>query len=106
MVAQEGGASIKGTWDIAYQQALVVSLENNLRFVANFMYTIMPEDGQTEPPYKQEFSKFERIRDHDFDRFYQHCDRTMIGFVQQVGGKQMMNQHEVQCFFGTFSPAD
>ena len=105
-MAQIDGAQVKGTWDIAYQQALVVTLENNMRFVANFMYNIMPEDGQTAPPYKQAFSKFERIRDHDFDRFFQHCDRTMVGFVQQAAGKQAMAQHEVLCFYGTFAPGD
>ena len=37
------------------------------------------------PAYDQTFSLFEKFRDHDFDRFYQHCEKTMVGFVQRIG---------------------
>jgi len=32
----------KGTWDILYQQSLLMNLEDRTRFIANFQYTIMP----------------------------------------------------------------
>ena len=85
----------KGTWDILYQQALVVQLDSGLRFISNFKYNIQSGvNGVKEgPAYEQPYNLFERIRDHDFDRFNQHCDKTMIGFVQQANDKQSMQNH-------------
>ena len=75
---------IKGTWDILYQQSLLINLDTNLRFIANFQYTLMPNKAdqiETTDAWQTPFSSFANIRDHDFDRFNQNCDKTMVGFI-------------------------
>jgi hypothetical protein len=37
-----------------------------------------------QPAYEQDIYNFREIKDHDFDRFYQHCNKTMVGFVQNT----------------------
>ena len=39
---QQNATSFSGTWDILFKQSLVVELQNNQRFIANFEYTLMP----------------------------------------------------------------
>ena len=34
--------AIKGTWDLLYREALLVELENGLRFVATMQYKVKP----------------------------------------------------------------
>ena len=77
-----------------FDQALLIELEKQ-RFVANFQYTVRKgEDYKIvnykevawkvtdKPAYLQNFTNFEAIKDNDYDRFDQNCDKTMIGFVQ------------------------
>ena len=37
------GAKIKGTWNLVFEQALVVELENGMRYVANMRYNFKSE---------------------------------------------------------------
>jgi len=89
----------------------VVELESGIRFVANFQYTLMPGEDKDykgaswlvtdKPAFEQDAYNFRDIKDHDFDRFYQHCNKTMIGFVQKTKDPSMsFQQHEIQCFYG------
>ena len=82
----------KGTWDILYQESLLVQLENGMRFIANMQYRIRPDQlaspssspsasSAAQQPYTLPFSRFATIRAHDYDRFDEHCDSTMVGFV-------------------------
>lgn len=50
--------SVRGTWLNYYDQAMMVELENNLRFNANFKYTIKP--NITSDPSK-DFKKVEKL---------------------------------------------
>ena len=61
----------RGTWDILYQQSLLINLEDNTRFIANFQYTLLAESDQSGPveAFKQPAASFASIGDHDFDRF-------------------------------------
>lgn len=79
---------MKGKWIDYYDQAFMVELENNLRFTANFKYTIRP--NITSSP-ATEFKKVEKLfRKLDLDgsppkyHFESNCGETMIGFLHNM----------------------
>lgn len=83
-----------------------------MRFIANMQYRIRPDQlasssalSETSQPYALPFSHFASIRAHDYDRFDEHCDHTMVGFVQKAGasGQSSLSKHRVQCFFGVLN---
>lgn len=114
--------NVRGTWDILYRESLLVQLENGMRFIANMKYQIRPEylggggkgasaslsssEGGGAAAYDQPFSKFEKIRTHDYSTFDEQCDKTMVGFVQTVGHGSSLKQHKVQCFYGVLNEPD
>ena len=53
----------------------------------------------------QSFNNFLGLGAETFDRFTQNCDKTMVGFVQNVNDKQSFSNHKIQCFTGSFSRA-
>jgi hypothetical protein len=96
--------SMQGTWLNYYDQAIMVELENNLRFTANFKYTIKP--NITTNPQK-EFQKIEKLfRKLDNEgsppkyHFDSHCDETMIGFLHNMSEPSSFESHPVTCFYG------
>ena len=65
-----------------------MQLENNQRFISNLQYKLRPHEDTLKvdkvsgaPAYDQPVSNFLKLRPHDYDRFDEHCDRTMVGFV-------------------------
>ena len=79
----------------------MVELENGLRFLANFKYTIKPEISalpQTDGP-----DKLDGVKTGDYGKFDSQCDKTMVGFVQTIPTvskeKYGMMDHKVTCFF-------
>lgn len=59
------------------------------------------------PAFEQDVYNFRDIHDHDFDRFNQHCNKTMIGFVQKTKDpSNSFQQHEIQCFYGILNEFD
>ena len=76
---RESAWATKGTWDIVFNQALVVTLENGQRFVTNFMYTLKPGGDESykgqsweitnAPAYEQDPFNFREIKDTDVSRF-------------------------------------
>lgn len=96
--------AIQGTWLNYYDQAMMVELENNLRFTANFKYTIK-SNITTDP--SAEYKKVEKlIRKLDIEggsqkyQFESHCDQTMIGFLHNTSEPSSFEQHPVTCFYG------
>ena len=39
------------------------------------------------------------ISGHDNYRFIRQCDRTMVGFKQEVNGKQSLTSQKIECFY-------
>lgn len=83
----------------------MVELENNLRFTANFKYTIKP--NITKDP-AADFAKVDALfRKLDAEgsppkyHFDSHCDETMIGFVHNMSMPSSFEEHPVTCFYGT-----
>jgi hypothetical protein len=96
--------SMQGTWLNYYDQAFMVELENNLRFTANFKYTI--KQNITSNPQK-DFAKVEKLfRKLDAAgqpikyQFDSHCDETMIGFLHNMSEPSSFENHAVTCFYG------
>jgi len=92
-----------GTWSTIYDQAFRIELDNGLRFVANFKYSVKPEISQD--PTKDGQEEFLSLKAGDYNKFDTHCDRTMVGFVQtmpsiRTGEAYTMQNHRVQCFYG------
>lgn len=90
-----------GTWSTIYDQSFKVELENGIRFLANFKYTIKPELSAL--PQTEGASHFETIKTGDYGKFDSQCDKTMVGFVQTMPNmnkeKYGMTEHKVVCFF-------
>lgn len=80
-----------------------IELNNGLRFLANFKYTVKPEISQD--PTKDGADEFQSLKAGDYNKFDDHCDKTMVGFVQtmpNVGSNKAYTfaDHRVQCFYG------
>lgn len=73
---------LQGTWSTIYDQSFKIELENGLRFLANFKYSVKPDISQH--PYTEGADKFEQLKTGDYGKFDSQCDQTMIGFVQTV----------------------
>jgi hypothetical protein len=95
--------SIEGTWSTVYDQALEIELGNGLRFLANFKYAVKP-DISIEPT-TDGAEEFVSLKTGDYNKFNSHCDKTMVGFVQDIpsekasGEYHSMVEHKVQCFW-------
>jgi hypothetical protein len=92
---------VSGKWSTIYDQAFMVELENNMRFIANFKYSL--KEDVSPNPTQELFQKFADLKSGDYNKFDSQCDKTMVGFVQEVSSgknKQSMMQHKVQCFYG------
>ena len=70
---------LTGTWSTVYDQSFKIELENGLRFLANFKYSIKPELSQN--PNRDGVAAFSQIKTGDYGKFDSQCDKTMIGFV-------------------------
>lgn len=89
---------VPGTWSPIYDQAFKIELNNGLRFLANFKYTVKPEISKD--PIKDGSDEFQALKAGDYNKFDTHCDRTMIGFVQTIPSVRTnelytMNNHRV-----------
>jgi hypothetical protein len=73
---------IKGTWSTIYDQAFTVELGNGIRFVANYKYSVKPEIS--EDPTKDGAAMFSSLKTGDYNKFNSECDKTMVGFVQNI----------------------
>mmetsp|Transcript_35490 Transcript_35490/g.54292 ORF Transcript_35490/g.54292 Transcript_35490/m.54292 type:complete len:99 (+) Transcript_35490:464-760(+) len=83
----EGGTKcsekpVTGSWSTIYDQSFEIDLDNGLRFLANFMYSVKPNISAL--PQKDGYDKFESIKTGDYNKFDSHCDKTMVGFVQTI----------------------
>lgn len=92
---------LTGTWSTIYDQSFKIELENGIRFLANFKYTIKPEISSL--PQTEGSDKFESTKTGDYGKFDSQCDKTMVGFVQTIPTTSKesysMTQHKVVCFF-------
>jgi hypothetical protein len=74
---------LKGKWTNIYDQAFNVELENGIRFIANFKYSI--KNKLSADPVKQAktggLDSFGAIGSDDYDKFDSVCNQTMVGFV-------------------------
>jgi len=95
-------ASIQGTWSPVYDQSFEVELDNGLRFLANFKYTLKQDISPN--PQADVYSKFMSLKTGDYGKFDSRCDATMVGFVQTIPSvskeRYSMTDHKVQCFYG------
>lgn len=93
---------LTGKWSPIYDQSFAIELENGLRFLANFKYTIKPEISQE--PTSDGGIKFKDVKTGDYGKFDSHCDQTMVGFVQTIPTmskeKYGMTDHNIECFYG------
>jgi len=56
-----------------------IELENGLRFLANFRYSLKSDISKN--VLAEEESKFEDLKTGDYGKFNSECDQTMVGFV-------------------------
>lgn len=93
---------IAGTWSTVYDQSFKIELDNGLRFLANFKYSIKKETSSN--PVKDGADKFESVKTGDYGKFDSQCDKTMVGFVQTIPTvykkEYTMTKHRVVCFYG------
>ena len=93
--------NIAGTWSTIYDQAFKVELENGMRFLANFKYSVKPQISQD--PTNDGAEEFISLKTGDYNKFNSQCDKTMVGFVQDIPkitkSNHTMAQHKVQCFW-------
>lgn len=94
--------NVAGQWSNIYDQAFKVELENGIRFLSNFKYTVKPEISQD--PTKDGADEFQNLKTGDYNKFDTACDKTMVGFVQTIPTKSTerytMNKHHINCFWG------
>jgi hypothetical protein len=94
---------ISGNWSPIYDQAFKIELENGIRFIANFKYSLKSDISKD--PLKDDVSKFSGVKTGDYGKFDSQCDSTMVGFVQTIPSvsqeKYGMTDHKVKCFYGS-----
>jgi hypothetical protein len=70
--------------------------------LANFKYTVKPTISKD--PTSDGADEFLSLKTGDYNKFDSHCDKTMVGFVQDIpkikNEKHSMAQHKVTCFWG------
>jgi hypothetical protein len=96
-------SKVAGTWSTIYDQSFQVNLNNGLRFLTNFKYSVKP-DISTDPT-KDGADEFQSLKTGDYNKFETHCDKTMVGFVQTIpaiktNDVHTMKDHKIQCFYG------
>lgn len=92
----------KGNWTPYYDSSMIVSLENGLKFIANFRYNVkqsITKDPMN--PTEEETKEFNR----DFEatkteNYVTDCTQTMPGFVQDTKTHSTIRKHRIQCFYG------
>ena len=62
---------VKGHWSNVYDQAIKVDLENGLRFLANYKYSVKKELSKN--PLKDSATSFSKLEDGDYDKFDSNC---------------------------------
>ena len=67
-----------GTWDILFDQSLVVSLNNGYRYTADLRYNLKPDVS----PQHENLAFMNEKQKQLFDM---NCGETMVGFVQKKG---------------------
>ena len=70
---------IPGTWSTIYDQSFKIELENGVRFLANFKYSVKPEISRQ--PIVDGEGEFISLTTGDYVKFDSQCDKTMVGFV-------------------------
>jgi len=58
---------LQGTWSTIYDQSFKIELENGLRFLANFKYSVKPNISLT--PSRDGEEKFEQLKTGDYGKF-------------------------------------
>lgn len=58
---------LQGTWSTIYDQSFKIELENGLRFLANFKYSVKPNISLRPPQDGEE--KFEALKTGDYGKF-------------------------------------
>lgn len=73
-----------------------------MRFLANFKYAVKPQISID--PTKDGAEEFIALKTGDYNKFDSQCDKTMVGFIQEMpkikSDRYSMHQHKVQCFWG------
>lgn len=73
-----------------------------MRFLANFKYSVKPQIS--EDPTKDGAEEFLSLKTGDYVKFDTWCDKTMVGFVQNMPSKTghsgSMTEHPITCFWG------
>ena len=98
------GQKVNGLWNSFYDQAMKVELENGKRFLANWRYSLK-EYVQSEP-FRTGARGISDVQIDDYDKFYSQCDRTMIGFIQDMSTPSTMTDHNVACFYANKNSAE
>lgn len=70
---------ISGSWSPIYDQSMKVELDNGLRFITNYKYSVKP--SVSKDPTKDSVDEFSALKTSDYNKFDSHCDKTMVGFV-------------------------
>jgi hypothetical protein len=82
---QEGSCNaeqVAGTWSPVYDQSFTVELDNGLRFLSNFKYSLKTDISKN--PGQELVQTFNGLKTGDYAKFDSHCDQTMVGFVQTI----------------------
>jgi hypothetical protein len=70
--------------------------------LANFKYKVKPTISKD--PTSDGADEFLSLKTGDYNKFDSHCDKTMVGFVQDIpkikNEKHSMAQHKITCFWG------
>ena len=82
-----------------------MELDNGLRFIANFKYTLKDDISNDLLNEKNLQKKIGYITTETEEAFDMHCDQTMVGFVQEMApeghlAKGDMKQMKTVCFYG------
>lgn len=93
---------IRGKWSPIYAQAMMVELENGMRFVTNFRYNLKPAISPDPLAEKRQdkLDFIQAIGPDDAQHFQSQCDSTMIGHVLLKDSNDDMKNHRAQCFYG------
>ena len=74
-----GGQLVQGKWSPIYSQALLVELDNGMRFLANFRYDVKQTIKAN--PLDGNISSLSSLSTGSEESFDSSCDQTMVGIV-------------------------
>ena len=74
---------ITGKWSPIYAQSLLVELENGLRFISNFKYTLK-DSYNSDLIHNKNHTRLNELSTESEDAFDMKCNETMVGFVQAI----------------------